>query len=197
MLPLHQNHIYTDLPPYPFGAASQSYLRCCLPGCSPHFAPDKSSQLSRCAGTTGRNNKVLDLKYVVRSWMEKGWEWEWGHPVKWLCWIFVNYMLLTAENHHPANQGFAGFLTPDWYKTKAQLFTFQSWTSKLLKSYFLIFLSLTVCKCWDRQGYWQYCPPALPILVGGSPEAEIWVIIKQGVQRDLLSVKTQALEISS
>ena len=26
-----------------FGAVSQSYLWCCLPGCSPHFAPDKTT----------------------------------------------------------------------------------------------------------------------------------------------------------
>ena len=25
-----------------FGAVSQSYLRCCLPGCNPHIAPDKT-----------------------------------------------------------------------------------------------------------------------------------------------------------
>ena len=25
-----------------FGAVSQSYLRCCLPGCSPHFAPKEN-----------------------------------------------------------------------------------------------------------------------------------------------------------
>ena len=31
-----------------FGAVSQSYLRCCLPGCSPHFAPKLNSQLSSC-----------------------------------------------------------------------------------------------------------------------------------------------------
>ena len=50
VLPLHQNHIYTDLPPYLLGAVPQSSLKCCLPGCSPHFAPDKSySHLSRCA----------------------------------------------------------------------------------------------------------------------------------------------------
>ena len=38
---LDQNHVYTDLPPYLFGAASQSYLRCCLLGYCPHFAPVK------------------------------------------------------------------------------------------------------------------------------------------------------------
>ena len=26
-----------------FGAVSRSYLRCCLPGCSPHFAPNKTT----------------------------------------------------------------------------------------------------------------------------------------------------------
>ena len=40
--PLHQNHIYTDLPPCLSGAVSQGYLRCCLPGCSLHFAPNKT-----------------------------------------------------------------------------------------------------------------------------------------------------------
>ena len=43
--------LYTDLPPslliltfarYLFGAVFQSSLRCCLPGCSPHLAPDKT-----------------------------------------------------------------------------------------------------------------------------------------------------------
>ena len=42
VFPLHQNHIYTDLPLCPFGAVSQSYLKCCLPGYSPHFAPSKT-----------------------------------------------------------------------------------------------------------------------------------------------------------
>ena len=41
VLPLYQNHIYTDLPLYLFGAVSQSYLRCYLLGYSPHFAPIK------------------------------------------------------------------------------------------------------------------------------------------------------------
>ena len=40
--PLHQNRIYMDLPSYLFGAVSQSYLRCCLPGYSPHFVPNKT-----------------------------------------------------------------------------------------------------------------------------------------------------------
>ena len=30
-----------DLPPCLFGAVSQSYLRCCLPSCSPYLAPNK------------------------------------------------------------------------------------------------------------------------------------------------------------
>ena len=34
--------IDTDLPPYPLGAVSQSYLRCCLPGYSPHSSPNKT-----------------------------------------------------------------------------------------------------------------------------------------------------------
>ena len=42
ILPLHQNHIYTDLPHYVFGAVSQSYLRCCLPSYSSHFLPNKT-----------------------------------------------------------------------------------------------------------------------------------------------------------
>ena len=40
---LHQNHIFTDRPPCLFGAVCQSFLKCCLPGCSPHFAPSKTS----------------------------------------------------------------------------------------------------------------------------------------------------------
>ena len=35
-------HILTFLLPCLFGAVSQSYLRCCLLGCSPHFAPNKT-----------------------------------------------------------------------------------------------------------------------------------------------------------
>ena len=31
-----------SFPPCLFGGVSQSYLRCCLPGCSPHFAPNKN-----------------------------------------------------------------------------------------------------------------------------------------------------------
>ena len=38
VFPLHQNHLYTDLRLSLFGAVSQRYLRCCLLGCSPHFA---------------------------------------------------------------------------------------------------------------------------------------------------------------
>ena len=39
-----------SFPHHLFGAISQKYLRCCLPGCSPHFAPNKTnSQLSCCA----------------------------------------------------------------------------------------------------------------------------------------------------
>ena len=44
-----KSHIYWPSP-YLFGAVSQSYLKCSLPGCSPHFASNKTnSQLSRCA----------------------------------------------------------------------------------------------------------------------------------------------------
>ena len=42
VFPLHQNHVYTDLLTCHFGAVSKSYLWCCLPGCSPHFAPDET-----------------------------------------------------------------------------------------------------------------------------------------------------------
>ena len=42
LLSLHQNHIYTDPLPYLFGAVSQTYLRWCLLGCSPHLAPNKT-----------------------------------------------------------------------------------------------------------------------------------------------------------
>ena len=37
--PLYQNHIYTVLPSCLLRAVSQSFLRCCLPGCNPCFAP--------------------------------------------------------------------------------------------------------------------------------------------------------------
>ena len=33
-------------PPYFFGAVPQSYLSCCLPGCSLHFAPNKTTHSS-------------------------------------------------------------------------------------------------------------------------------------------------------
>ena len=38
VLPLHQNHIYIDLPPL----LLWSSLRCYIPGYSPHFAPNKT-----------------------------------------------------------------------------------------------------------------------------------------------------------
>ena len=41
-IPLRQNHIFTDLSPYFFGAVSQSYLKCYLPRHSSHFAPNKT-----------------------------------------------------------------------------------------------------------------------------------------------------------
>ena len=43
-------HILT-FPNYPFEAVSQNYWRCFLPGCSPHFAPNKIqlATVSRCA----------------------------------------------------------------------------------------------------------------------------------------------------
>ena len=40
--PLLQNSYITWLPPCFLGAVSQSYLKHCLLGCSPHFAPDKT-----------------------------------------------------------------------------------------------------------------------------------------------------------
>ena len=45
-----------------FGAVSQSYLRCCLPGCSPHFTPNKTWTLweRARAGWYGR----MALKHV-------------------------------------------------------------------------------------------------------------------------------------
>ena len=39
--------LYIDLSILCFGAVSQSYLRCCLPGCSPHFAPNKTTHNSQ------------------------------------------------------------------------------------------------------------------------------------------------------
>ena len=42
VFPPHQNHMYTDLPLYFFGAVSWSYLRHSLPGFSPHFALNKT-----------------------------------------------------------------------------------------------------------------------------------------------------------
>ena len=42
VLPLYQNHICTVLPAlYLFGVVSQSSLRYCLPGGSPHIASNK------------------------------------------------------------------------------------------------------------------------------------------------------------
>ena len=46
ILPLHQNHIYTDLPLYVFEPVSQSYRKCCLLGHSPHFTPNKTTHNS-------------------------------------------------------------------------------------------------------------------------------------------------------
>ena len=37
--PLHQNHIYSDVSTYFVGAVTQSYLKGCLVGYSPHFCP--------------------------------------------------------------------------------------------------------------------------------------------------------------
>ena len=39
---LYQNHTSTDLSPMTFREVSQSYLGCCLQGCSLHFAPNKT-----------------------------------------------------------------------------------------------------------------------------------------------------------
>ena len=47
-LPSPKSH--TDLPHCLLGAVSQSWVRCCLLGYSPHFTPNKSDvKLSRCA----------------------------------------------------------------------------------------------------------------------------------------------------
>ena len=43
--PIPKSHIY-DLPPNLFGVVPQSYLRCSLPGCSLHFAPNKTNHSS-------------------------------------------------------------------------------------------------------------------------------------------------------
>ena len=40
--PYHYWNLIYWLPYCHFGAVSQSYLRCCLQGCSPHFAPNKT-----------------------------------------------------------------------------------------------------------------------------------------------------------
>ena len=40
--PLSPKPYILTFPHCHFGTVSQSYLRCCLPGCSPHFAPDKT-----------------------------------------------------------------------------------------------------------------------------------------------------------
>ena len=45
--PLHQNHIYTDLCPFLTGTVSWSFLRYCLPDCSPHFAPVQFSSVAQ------------------------------------------------------------------------------------------------------------------------------------------------------
>ena len=44
--PLQQNLIYTDLTPCLIRAVSQSYLKSCLLGCSPHFAPNETTHNS-------------------------------------------------------------------------------------------------------------------------------------------------------
>ena len=42
VFPLYQNHTSTDLSPMTFREVSQSYLGCCLQGCSLPFAPNKT-----------------------------------------------------------------------------------------------------------------------------------------------------------
>ena len=84
-----------------FGAVSQSYLRCCLPGCSPHFAPNKTSltTLKLCiffsphlwaAKELGKNDRaftpregppnnscwVKDTAWLVRWWGPCHWRYE-------------------------------------------------------------------------------------------------------------------------
>ena len=53
---------YIDLPPVALWSNFQGYLRCCLPGCSPHFAPNKAqlTTLMLCIflSVSNRNNAV-------------------------------------------------------------------------------------------------------------------------------------------
>ena len=46
VLPLHQNHLYTDRPPLPLWSSFSELPECCLPGRSPHFAPSKTQLAS-------------------------------------------------------------------------------------------------------------------------------------------------------
>ena len=58
---LHQNLILS-FPHCRFGAVSQSFLRCCLPGCSPHFAPNITySQLSSGISFFSRHRENLEM----------------------------------------------------------------------------------------------------------------------------------------
>ena len=65
---LHQNHIYTDLLQYLFGAGSQSYLRCCFLSDSLHLAPNKTwlTTLMLCIFWVNRNK--LYTVYWLFSW---------------------------------------------------------------------------------------------------------------------------------
>ena len=49
--------LYIDLPHCHFEAVSQSYLRCCLPGYSPHFALILFGVILKCSKTA----KILEI----------------------------------------------------------------------------------------------------------------------------------------
>ena len=73
--PLHQNLIYPPSPTSSSGTVSQNYLRCCLPGCSLHFAPKKTqpATLKLCIFLADLGNhyylsaeRSLLLKYILQ-----------------------------------------------------------------------------------------------------------------------------------
>ena len=65
-IPLHQHHIHPGLPLCLFEAVSQSYLRCCLPGCGPHFAPDKTCNSHTVLFNFFLTQHMLDAVSVLR-----------------------------------------------------------------------------------------------------------------------------------
>ena len=65
VLTLYQNQLNTVLPPYLFGAVFQDYLGCCLPGCSPHFAPNKIKHNSH---SENQDHSIRSHHFMANRW---------------------------------------------------------------------------------------------------------------------------------